>query len=712
MKNYFSNLKIMQKFLMIFSFVLVSVLASYAVVFWFSAKQKTQGTQIDISGRNRMLSQRIGAMSLLIDTDNETQASVAKEEMRKAIVLLEQTLHVLKNGGIAPGVEGNIVLPPAPDIIVPKITEVEDFFKGHKETANVLLNESRLIESTSSGDSTRSANIINLAFKDALDKLRQRLINGTLLKMNIELTQLFTQQAVESRRAFTVMLIALLLINVFVIGFAFMFLRNTLKPLEPITSHIATLSEGHIPPSMKMDRNDEIGKMAMALNALSENLGSATEFAKNVGEGKLDTQVQVFGGKGDLSQSLYAMRDNLKTVAEEDKKRNWTTEGLAKFSDILRANTDLKAFGENVISNLVKYTGSNQGSLFIVDDGNPANVHLELLACYAFDRKKFLEKKIMPGEGLAGQVYLEKETIFIKDIPKNYISITSGLGEANPRSLLIVPLKLNEAIAGIVEIASFKEYLSHEISFIEKLAENIASTITGVKINERTQRLLQSSQQQAEELKAQEEEMRQNMEELSATQEEISRRQLDNENVIKAIDSSFAVVEFDPTGIILNANQNFTDLMGYTLYEIKGQHHRMFAEPALRSDKDYLQFWDDLAKGLEQKGKFKRINKRGEAVWINGSYAPMHDKNGNIVKIMKIAFNITAMIQNEIQYLEQINELKSKLGTTNNNETKRVIEQLADDKKSSLQHKKMGYAQPTTNSHPVEEDASSGSSMI
>ncbi len=540
MNNYFSGLKIIQKFAMIFSLILISVIASYAVVFWFNSKQKTQRTQIDISGRNRMLSQRIGAMALLIDTDNEAQAAIAKEEMRKAIVLMEQTLNTLKDGGIAPGVEGYIILPAAPNIIVPKIIETLDFFKGHKEIANVLLTEPRLTNTASDSITSTGGKAINLKFKEAVDKLRQRLINGTLLKMNIELTQLFTQEASESKKAFA-MLIVLLMVNISVVSFAFFFLRETLKPLEPLKEHISILADGLVPPSINIDRQDEIGQMATALNALSGNLGSATEFAKNVGEGKLETQVQVFNGKGDLSQSLYAMRNNLKKVAEEDKKRNWATEGLAQFSEILRANTDLKALGQSIISNLVKYTESNQASLFIVEEADSKDISLQLSACYAFSRNKFLEKKILPGEGLVGQAYLERETIFLKAVPKNYISITSGLGEASPTSVLIVPLKVNEEITGMIEIASFKEYMPHEILFVEKLAESIASTIVGVKVNERTQRLLEASQQQAEELKAQEEEMRQNMEELSATQEEMGRKEQEYVSKIAQLEQQLRV---------------------------------------------------------------------------------------------------------------------------------------------------------------------------
>jgi PAS domain S-box-containing protein len=279
--------------------------------------------------------------------------------------------------------------------------------------------------------------------------------------------------------------------------------------------------------SYSIIKKTNLKALQQQLSLYQSQITSATQFIKAIEQGNLDIQYNNTDEAGDensLASSLVSMRNQMKKFSSEEKQRNWVTEGLARFAEILRSkNDDQAALTNQVISSLVKYMEANQGALYILDDEDPNNITLELVACYAYNRQKHLNQRFAPGEGIIGQVVLEKNTTYLKTIPKDYIRITSGLGEGLPRNLLVVPLKIEERVWGVVEIASFQEIGQHQIEFVEKLGESIASTIAAVKSSERTKKLLHESQVQAEQMRSQEEEMRQNLEELAATQEEMQR---------------------------------------------------------------------------------------------------------------------------------------------------------------------------------------------
>ncbi|MFN5555340.1 MAG: GAF domain-containing protein, partial [Chryseotalea sp.] len=269
-----------------------------------------------------------------------------------------------------------------------------------------------------------------------------------------------------------------------------------------------------------------------AVESITENLQFAINFVREIGKGNFNARLEGVNednlglNNANLAGELINMKVQMKTSAEAEQKRVWATQGLANFSDLIRTSThDAKTLSQEVVIFLVKYLNANQGGVFIVNDEEDSRHFLELKAAYAFERKKYLNKVIELGEGLVGQAYLEKETIHLRKIPQHYVSITSGLGGANPSTLLLVPMKIEEQVLGVIELASFKNFEKHEIEFCEKIAETFASTLSGVKVNERTRQLLEQSQEQSEEMRAQEEEMRQNMEEMQATQEEMARKE-------------------------------------------------------------------------------------------------------------------------------------------------------------------------------------------
>lgn len=272
-----------------------------------------------------------------------------------------------------------------------------------------------------------------------------------------------------------------------------------------------------------------------------KRVSSMSGFIDAVSAGNYDIELTQSDKVDNLTKTLLNMRDKLKQNAESDRQRNWGTEGLAQIGEILRSNTtNTTELYDNIIRFVVKYTGSNQGGMFLLSEEEGQAKSMELVACYAFERKKFLTKKIDVREGLVGQCYLEGQRILMLEVPQEYASITSGLGGSNPNALVLVPMKINEKTYGVLEIASFKKYKDYEIELVEKFSESIASTISTVKINESTRLLLEKTQQQAEDMKSQEEEMRQNLEELNATQEEMGRKEREYIDRIRYLESASA----------------------------------------------------------------------------------------------------------------------------------------------------------------------------
>ncbi|SFC87935.1 GAF domain-containing protein [Flexibacter flexilis DSM 6793] len=231
-----------------------------------------------------------------------------------------------------------------------------------------------------------------------------------------------------------------------------------------------------------------------------------------------------------MEESEATLKNTLAEVQqarEDEQARTWVANGVAQVTAMTREEQS-ENLDDRILSFIIKYLNANQGGFYRVefDDEKQTKPYIALKAVYAYDRKKHFEnQRIEPKQGLVGQCYMEKETTRLKQIPQNYVRITSGLGEATPAFLAIVPLIYNREVEGIIEVASFEELSKAQIEFLEKAGESLASFIKSSRTNEQTRRLLVISQQQTEEMRSAEEEMRQNMEELSAIQEEMERKQ-------------------------------------------------------------------------------------------------------------------------------------------------------------------------------------------
>ncbi|MFP4555437.1 MAG: PAS domain S-box protein [Bacteroidales bacterium] len=444
-------------------------------------------------------------------------------------------------------------------------------------------------------------------------------------------------------------------------------LRPVIKTISKINSSLTRMAEGDTPQKIQHSTNDEVGQIASSLNKLIAGLSRTAEFATQIGQNNLNTEYAPLGPNDALGNSLLSMRANLKKASleeqerkQEDQRRNWVNSGLAKFGDILRQNNDeLEALSDNVTQELVNYLNANQGGLFIVNENEDNEHELELLSTFAYNRKKSKKKTILFGEGLVGNCAVEKQTIYLKEIPEDYIEITSGLGEAPPRTLLIVPLKLEEKVFGVIELASFNNLSQHEIEFVEKIGENIASTLSAVKNSIRTTQLLEQSQQQREEMAAQEEEMRQNMEEMQATQEEMARKTIEMEGITSAINEALLFCELSESGNFQFANLNFLEKFGHTKDSIEELTIKEFIHPD--DTTTFNEAWNTITKGETFKGTLKWLNKYNEEFYTLASITPAFDENNELYKIFYLGQDITDSKNIELKARQQAEEIEQNL---------------------------------------------------
>jgi CHASE3 domain sensor protein len=262
-----------------------------------------------------------------------------------------------------------------------------------------------------------------------------------------------------------------------------------------------------------------------------ENVKQASEFIGFIASGNYEVewkglnQQNIELNSQTLAGNLVHLRERLKSVKQEDERRNWVNEGLASFSDIVRnSQHQTEDLTIKCVSFLTRYVGAQQGSLFIVE-GEDDDRHLKLAACYAFERKKWIEKRIEIGDGLVGQAYLEGQPIRLKEVPKGYTHITSGLGDSTPAFIAIVPMQYERQTLAVAEFATFKDLDEYKVTFLQKAGEFLASAIVATRTTAKMKLLLEEAAEREEQMRQREEELRQNMEELQATQEELMRKQ-------------------------------------------------------------------------------------------------------------------------------------------------------------------------------------------
>ena len=305
------------------------------------------------------------------------------------------------------------------------------------------------------------------------------------------------------------------------------------RPLYRIRDLVVQLSRGNMPSFSASKASDEIGDLERNLEKHVNNLQSLTRFSRAMATGDFTGKYEKLSGEDEIGEALLSLKgslmDSLKETEarrQEEEKRTWTAHGLAKFSKLfMEAEDNLQELSVELMKELVAYTEADVGALFIANEAEGQDPELELAGSYAFDREKYIHQSFEFGEGLVGRAALEKEVIYVTDLPPEYIKIRSGLGEDVPSSILLVPVLLDNNVLGVIELASLGEMPAHQVAFIQQLGDALATTLAKVKANLKNRELFEQTKKQAEALSSQEKVFRQNLEKLEKAQQASSLRE-------------------------------------------------------------------------------------------------------------------------------------------------------------------------------------------
>ena len=275
------------------------------------------------------------------------------------------------------------------------------------------------------------------------------------------------------------------------------------------------------------DLTDNVNQLA---DNLTTQVRAIAEVATAVAEGDLTRSISVDakGEVGALKNDINRMIANLRDTTEVNRAQDWLKTNLTRFTRLVQGQRDLETVSNILLSGLAPLIEVQHGAIWLAREDGESTVY-ELAATYGMTERKFLAGRIRPREGLVGQCVVERQRILLTNVPEDYVRIRSGLGEAAPLNIVVLPVMFEDRVLAIIELASFSRFTETHIAFLDQLVESIGVVLNGIAASMRTETLLSQSQILASELQSQQDELRSSNERL----EEQATRMRESEEMLR-----------------------------------------------------------------------------------------------------------------------------------------------------------------------------------
>src|SRR5687767_15885248 len=290
------------------------------------------------------------------------------------------------------------------------------------------------------------------------------------------------------------------------------------------------------------DLTDNVNQLAANLTTQVRAIADVST-AVTRGDLTRSIQVEARGEVAALKDNINEMIRNLKDTTLKNAEQDWLKTNLAKFSRMLQGQKDLLTVGRLILSELAPVVSAQQGVFYIMDPSKADEPSLKLLASYAYKERKNIDNKFRLGEGLVGQCALEKEKILLAAVPADYIKISSGLGEAKPLNIIVLPIVFEGQVKAVMELASFDRFNPTHETFLDQLTESIGIVLNTIEANMRTEDLLKQSQSLARELQSQQQELQQTNAELEDKAKLLAEQNIEVERKNKEVEQARQALE-------------------------------------------------------------------------------------------------------------------------------------------------------------------------
>ena len=289
---------------------------------------------------------------------------------------------------------------------------------------------------------------------------------------------------------------------------------------------------------------DLTGNVNLLADNLTNQVRAIAEVATAVTKGDLTRSIQVeaSGEVAELKDNINTMINNLRLTTERNTEQDWLKTNLARFTGMLQGQRDLGAVGRMLLSELAPLVNAQQGVIYQMETEDSAG--MVLLSAFAGDGQDGHLRRLNLGEGLIGQCALEKRRMLIADLPPDRtMPIRSGLFEAVPRNVIVLPILFEDRVKAVIELASLSAFTASHLAFLEQLTASIGIVLNSIEATMQTEGLLKQSQQLAAELQAQQKELQQTNEQLAQKAQQLAEQNVEVERKNQEIEQARRALE-------------------------------------------------------------------------------------------------------------------------------------------------------------------------